>query len=119
MAEGSNAQDCQLPPLSSPSKLIQTIASPNLQLSPEERRYFGQLFTTADADKIGVVTGEIAVKFFEKTRLPQTSLGEVESASKVKEGQALTRRIHRYGKLPIQRTGAYSRPPVSASSCGS
>ncbi|KAL9034501.1 MAG: hypothetical protein Q9214_007016, partial [Letrouitia sp. 1 TL-2023] len=31
----------------------------NLQLNPEERRYFGQLFASADNDKIGVVTGEI------------------------------------------------------------
>ncbi|KAL8846318.1 MAG: hypothetical protein Q9221_008584 [Calogaya cf. arnoldii] len=50
---------------------------PNLSLSPEERRYFGQLFTAADTDKIGVVTGEVAVKFFEKTRLPPPTLGEV------------------------------------------
>ncbi|KAL8727142.1 MAG: hypothetical protein Q9166_006238 [cf. Caloplaca sp. 2 TL-2023] len=49
---------------------------PNLNLSPEERRYFGQLFTAADTDKIGVVTGEVAVKFFEKTRLPPATLGE-------------------------------------------
>ena len=50
---------------------------PNLHLSPEERRYFGQLFAAADTEKIGVVTGEVAVKFFEKTRLPPTTLGEV------------------------------------------
>lgn len=50
---------------------------PNFHLSPEERRYFGQLFAAADTDKIGVVTGEVAVKFFEKTKLPPTVLGEV------------------------------------------
>ncbi|KAL8792082.1 MAG: hypothetical protein Q9195_005337 [Heterodermia aff. obscurata] len=50
---------------------------PNLHLSPEERRYFGQLFSAADTDKIGVVTGEVAVKFFEKTRLPPNVLGEI------------------------------------------
>ncbi|KAL8872594.1 MAG: hypothetical protein Q9174_001801 [Haloplaca sp. 1 TL-2023] len=50
---------------------------PNLQLSPDERRYFGQLFASADTDKIGVVTGEVAVKFFEKTRLPSATLGEI------------------------------------------
>ena len=53
---------------------------PDLHLSPEERRYFGQLFTIADTDKFGVITGEVAVKFFEKTRLPPTSLGEVFTA---------------------------------------
>lgn len=50
---------------------------PNLHLSPEERRLFGQLFTAADSEKIGVVTGEVAVKFFEKTRLAPDVLGEV------------------------------------------
>ncbi|KAI4198366.1 MAG: hypothetical protein LQ350_005303 [Teloschistes chrysophthalmus] len=50
---------------------------PNLQLTPEERRYFGQLFSAADTDKIGVVTGELAVKFFEKTGLPPATLGEI------------------------------------------
>lgn len=50
---------------------------PNLHLSPDERRYFGQLFSSADADKLGVVTGEIAVKFFEKTKLSSDVLGEI------------------------------------------
>lgn len=50
---------------------------PNLHLSPEERRLFGQLFSAADTEKIGVVTGEVAVKFFEKTRLPPDVLGEI------------------------------------------
>ena len=50
---------------------------PNLHLSPEERRYFGQLFSAADTDKLGVVTGEVAVKFFEKTRLSSDVLGEI------------------------------------------
>lgn len=54
-----------------------TTEHPNLHLGPEERRYFGQLFSAADTDKIGVVTGEVAVKFFEKTRLPPTVLGEI------------------------------------------
>ena len=50
---------------------------PNLHLTPDERRLFGQLFSAADSDKIGVVTGEVAVKFFEKTRLSPAVLGEV------------------------------------------
>ena len=52
---------------------------PNLHLSPEERRLFGQLFSAADSEKIGVVTGEVAVKFLERTRLPPDMLGEVAS----------------------------------------
>lgn len=38
---------------------------------------FGQLFREADTENIGVVTGEVAVKFFEKTRLEPRILGEV------------------------------------------
>lgn len=48
-----------------------------LNLSPEEKRVFGQLFQQADTENIGVVTGEVAVKFFEKTRLDPHVLGEV------------------------------------------
>lgn len=50
---------------------------PNLNLSSEEKRVFGQLFRQADTEGVGVVTGEIAVKFFEKTRLEPRILGEV------------------------------------------
>ena len=56
---------------------------PNLHLSPEERRLFGQLFSAADSEKLGVVTGEVAVKFLEKTRLPPDVLGEVALLSTV------------------------------------
>jgi epidermal growth factor receptor substrate 15 len=53
------------------------LGPPNLNLTPEERRVFGQLFRQADTENIGVVTGEAAVKFFEKTRLEPRILGEV------------------------------------------
>lgn len=56
---------------------LSILEHPNLHLSPEERRLFGQLFSAADTEKIGVVTGEVAVKFFEKTRLSPDVLGEV------------------------------------------
>ena len=49
----------------------------SLNLTPEEKRVFGQLFRQADTENIGVVTGEVAVKFFEKTRLEPAVLGEV------------------------------------------
>jgi hypothetical protein len=48
-----------------------------LSLTPEEKRAFAQLFRQADTDNVGVVTGEVAVKFFEKTRLDSRVLGEV------------------------------------------
>lgn len=56
-----------------------TTEHPNLHLSLEERRVFGQLFAAADTEKLNVITGEVAVKFFEKTRLPSAVLGEVGS----------------------------------------
>jgi hypothetical protein len=52
-------------------------AAPSLNLTPEEKRVFGQLFRQADTEGVGVVTGEVAVKFFEKTRLEPRVLGEV------------------------------------------
>jgi epidermal growth factor receptor substrate 15 len=52
-------------------------ATPNLNLNPEEKRVYGQLFRQADTDGVGVVTGETAVKFFEKTRLDSRILGEI------------------------------------------
>lgn len=51
--------------------------APNLNLTPDEKRVYGQLFRHADTDNVGVVTGEIAVKFFEKTRLDSRILGEI------------------------------------------
>ncbi|CAL3967041.1 unnamed protein product [Diplocarpon coronariae] len=51
--------------------------APSLNLTQEEKRVFGQLFRQADSENIGVVTGEVAVKFFEKTRLEPRILGEI------------------------------------------
>jgi len=50
---------------------------PNLHLTQEEKRVFYQLFQVADTTNLGVITGEIAVPFFEKTKLPPGVLGEV------------------------------------------
>ena len=50
---------------------------PQLNLTAEEKRVFGQLFQQADSDNLGVVTGEVAVKFFERTKLAPSVLGEV------------------------------------------
>ncbi|KAL1390168.1 UBA/TS-N domain-containing protein [Phyllosticta capitalensis] len=48
-----------------------------LNLTPEEKRVFGELFRQADTEQMGVVTGEVAVKFFERTKLPPAVLGEI------------------------------------------
>ncbi|GAB0144009.1 hypothetical protein EsHS_00004506 [Epichloe bromicola] len=52
-------------------------APPNLNLGPEEKRVYGQLFRQADTEGVGVVTGDVAVKFFEKTKLDSRVLGEI------------------------------------------
>lgn len=48
-----------------------------LNLTAEEKRVFGQLFQQADTDRLGVVTGEVAVGFFEKSKIQPSVLGEV------------------------------------------
>lgn len=48
-----------------------------LNLSVQEKQYFSTLFSQADTDNLGVVTGETAVNFFEKTRVAPNVLGEI------------------------------------------
>jgi epidermal growth factor receptor substrate 15 len=48
-----------------------------LKLTPEEKQLFGQLFAEADTEKVGVVMGEVAVKFFERTKVPSPVLGMI------------------------------------------
>ncbi|KAF2640874.1 hypothetical protein P280DRAFT_490263 [Massarina eburnea CBS 473.64] len=50
---------------------------PILNLSPDEKRAFQYLFQQADTEKLGVITGEVAVKFFERTKLAPAVLGEI------------------------------------------
>ncbi|XWX01357.1 hypothetical protein V2A60_009384 [Cordyceps javanica] len=52
-------------------------AQPNLNLTPDEKRVYGQLFRQADTDGVGVVTGDVAITFFDKTRLDSRILGEI------------------------------------------
>jgi hypothetical protein len=59
--------------------------APNLNLSAKEKQVYGQLFRQADSDNVGVVTGEVAVKFFEKTRLDSRILGEVSLRSSLRK----------------------------------
>lgn len=50
---------------------------PNLNLTPEERRVYTQLLKEADPDGFGAVSGDVAVKFFERTKLPADVLGQI------------------------------------------
>jgi hypothetical protein len=51
--------------------------TPIPNLTSEEKRAFGYLFQQADTEKLGVITGEVAVKFFERTKLAPAVLGEI------------------------------------------
>ncbi len=61
------------------------LGQPNLDLTPEERRVFGQLFQAADTGDAGVLVGDVAVKFFERTKLPPSVLGEVRMFDKAQD----------------------------------
>lgn len=80
--------------------------APNLNLTSEEKRVYGQLFRQADTDNVGVVTGEIAVKFFDKTRLDSRILGEVcRPVPTIYKLLWLTGSLDRSGRLLIRRIG--------------
>jgi len=49
-----------------------------MRLTPEEKRLYGQLFHIADSEKLGVITGQLAVEFFKKSRLTPSTLAEVD-----------------------------------------
>ena len=48
-----------------------------MSLTPDEKKYFGSLFRAADSEGVGVITGAIAVRFFEKSGLPANTLGQI------------------------------------------
>ena len=48
-----------------------------LNLTSEEKRAYGPLFKAADRENVGVVTGEVAAKFFERSGLDPRVLGKV------------------------------------------
>ncbi|RMZ90853.1 hypothetical protein DV736_g1918, partial [Chaetothyriales sp. CBS 134916] len=50
---------------------------PDLHLTAEEKQVFGKLLKEADPDGFGAVSGDIAVKFFERTKLPADVLGQI------------------------------------------
>ena len=66
------------------SKQLTTVrpGHPNLNLTPNERGVYRQLFKEADPDGFGAVSGDVAVKFFEKTKLTPEVLGQVRRAGR-------------------------------------
>lgn len=56
------------------------LGHPKLNLTAEEKRVYGQLFRAADPDGFGAVSGDVAVTFFDRTKLPSDVLGQVRAA---------------------------------------
>lgn len=60
--------------------LLDTGENGNLpNLTAEEKRLFAILFKQADTKGDGIVTGEVAITLFFKTKLSENTLGEVRS----------------------------------------
>lgn len=51
--------------------------TPPIALSPVERSAFAHLFNLADLERTGIVTGDAAVSFFAKSKLPPAVLGQI------------------------------------------
>lgn len=51
--------------------------APRLDLTPEEQYAYSQLFQAADIEKKGLISGQVAVSFLTKSKLPINVLSEV------------------------------------------
>lgn len=65
---------------------------------------YGELLKEADPDGFGAVSGDVAVKFFERTKLPPDVLGQVRVYNNGVHDSSLQE--ERYGKSQIPRTEA-------------
>lgn len=95
---------------------LTTVVAANLNLTPDEKRLYGQLFRQADTGNAGVVTGEVAVKFFEKTGLDSRVLGEVGQCILPSFKANVANESRRSGRSRTRRTAGSSRPRASVSS---
>jgi hypothetical protein len=63
-----------------PQSLTVLAAHPKLNYTPDERKLFGQLFRECDESGTNIVTGDAAVKLFQRSRIAEAVLGEVRVA---------------------------------------
>lgn len=73
-----------------PNCSIPTSISTMATFSPQEQQAFKYLFDLADTEQLGVLTGDKAVGFLSKSKLPIETLGEVWQASDQENNGFLT-----------------------------
>lgn len=50
---------------------------PELNLTPDEKRYYGQLFKQASDSETGIVSGDVAYNLFLRSNLSHDELGQI------------------------------------------
>ncbi|KAI6036889.1 hypothetical protein BKA83DRAFT_684365 [Pisolithus microcarpus] len=68
------------------------MATSNFTPTPAELVLVNQIFAQADTQKIGILTGEVAVKVFGGSKLPSTVLGEIWSIADEENNGYLTKK---------------------------
>lgn len=64
----------------------------NFAPTPGEINVVNQLFAIADPQKLGIITGDVAVKVFAGAKLPPATLGEIWSIADKDNNGFLTRK---------------------------
>ena len=64
----------------------------NISPSPAELALVTQIFAQVDTQKVGILTGDVAVKLFDGAKLPPNVLGEIWSIADDENNGFLTRK---------------------------
>ena len=83
-----------------------------MSLTPEEKRLYGFLFRQSDPTKAGVVTGENAVRLFEKSSLPPQALAEIWQIADADDHGFLTQQGFSVALRLVGKAQAGTRPTL-------